>query len=65
MVESFQRTEELRLQRCRMSSREELNGDLLSGDLSRCVAATFDDGKQSKSTHRRQFMLRRERLRVL
>ena len=61
MVESFQHTEELRLQRCKMSSREEVNGDLVSVASSKCEAATFVDGRQSRSIHRRHLVHGQER----
>ena len=56
MVESFQRTEELRLQRCKMSSREAVNGDLVSVDPSECEEAQFVDEKQSRSIHRTELV---------
>ena len=56
MVESFQRTEELRLQKCAISSREVVNGDPVSDDSSKCEAATFVDKRQSRSIHSRELV---------
>ena len=56
MVESFQRTEAFRLQRCKMSSREAVNGDLVSVDPSECEEAPFVDEKQSRNIHRTELV---------
>ena len=65
MVESFQHTEALRLQRCKMSSRDALNGYLVSVGSSECEQAPFVGETQSKSIHRTKLVVQQAQERTV